>query len=81
MMKDSVVLLGHSPVARSIAERWRLGSRPDLKACVPRFELSGSQVALFRLVGQEWSLLSFLNPTDAIATSSNAPAPGDRIFP
>jgi hypothetical protein len=38
-----------------------------LKACLPRFELSGSQVALFKLDGLHWSFLSFLRPEDATA--------------
>ena len=56
---------GSEPDTRQVAIRWEIDwnkAPAGLKACLPRFELSGSQVALFKLVGQEWSLLSFLKP-------------------
>jgi hypothetical protein len=56
---------GSEPDTRQVGIRWEIDwnkAPAGLKACLPRFELSGSQVALFKLVGQEWSFLSFLNP-------------------
>ncbi|SPF51030.1 exported hypothetical protein [Candidatus Sulfopaludibacter sp. SbA4] len=61
---------GSEPDTRQAAIRWEIDwnkAPAGLKACLPRFELSGSQVALFKLVGQEWSFLSFLKPADATA--------------
>jgi hypothetical protein len=61
---------GSEPDTRQVAIRWEIDwnkAPAGLKACLPRFELSGSQVALFKLVGQEWSFLSFLNPADVTA--------------
>jgi hypothetical protein len=56
---------GSQPDVRQVTIRWEIDwnkAPAGLKACLPRFELSGSQVALFKLVGQEWSFLSFLKP-------------------
>ena len=61
---------GGQPDTRQAAIRWDIDwtkAPAGLKACLPRFELHGSQVALFKLDGQQWSLLSFLHPEDAAA--------------
>ena len=61
---------GSQPDMRQVAIRWALDwnkAPAGLKACLPRFELSGSQVALFKLSGPEWSFDSYLQPADAAA--------------
>ena len=58
---------GSQPDTRQVAIRWDIDwnkAPAGLKACLPRSELSGSQVALFKLTGQEWSFLSFLKPEE-----------------
>jgi len=75
---------GSQPDMRQVAIHWEMDwnkAPAGLKACLPRFELSGSEVALFKLVGQEWSLLSFLKPGDVIAPPPTTPAAADKIFP
>jgi len=62
---------GSQPDIRQVAIRWALDwnkAPAGLKACLPRFELSGSQVALFKLSGQEWSFDSYLQPGDPAAS-------------
>ena len=59
---------GSQPDMRQVQIRWEIDwdkAPAGLKACLPRFELSGSQVALFQLSGLEWRFLSFLKPADA----------------
>jgi hypothetical protein len=71
---------GSQPDMRQAAIRWDIDwnkAPAGLKACLPRFELSGSQVALFKLDGQQWSFLSFLRPEDAVAP----PPATDVAFP
>ena len=61
---------GSQPDMRQVAIRWEIdwdNAPAGLKACLPRFELSGSNVALFKLIGLQWSFLSFLKPADVIA--------------
>lgn len=61
---------GSDPDTRQVAIRWEIDwnkAPAGLKACFPRFELSGTQVALFKLAGQDWNFLSFLQPTDGSA--------------
>jgi hypothetical protein len=61
---------GSQPDTRQVAIRWDIDwnrAPAGMKACLPRFELSGSQVALFQLSGQEWNFLSFLKPADVVA--------------
>ena len=56
---------GTQPDLRQVTIRWDIDwakAPAALKACLPRFELSGTQVALFRLAGQEWRFESFLKP-------------------
>jgi hypothetical protein len=56
--------------ARQVAIHWEIDwdkAPAGVKACLPRFELSGSQVALFKLSGQQWGFLSFLKPEDLTA--------------
>src|SRR5262249_24520840 len=61
------IATGSQPDTRQVAIRWDIDwnkAPAALKACLPRSELSGSQVALFKLTGQEWSFLSFLKPEE-----------------
>jgi hypothetical protein len=61
---------GSQPDMRQAAIRWDIDwnkAPAKLKACLPRFELSGSQTAVFKVDGQQWSFLSFLRPEDAVA--------------
>ena len=70
---------GSQPDMRQVAIRWEIDwnkAPAGLKACLPRFELSGSQVALFKLSGQEWRFLSFVKPTDETAPPQAAARPG-----
>ena len=69
---------GSQPDMRQVAIRWELDwnkAPAGLKACLPRFELSGSQVALFKLSGQEWKVLSFLKPADVTPPPQAAARP------
>jgi hypothetical protein len=59
---------GSQPDTRQAAILWNIDwdkAPAGLKACFPRGELSGSQVALFKLDGLQWSLSSFLHPEEA----------------
>ena len=65
---------GSQPNIRQVEIHWELDwdkAPAEIKACVPKFELSGTQVALFKLAGIEWKFLSYLKPEDVIP----APAP------
>ena len=60
---------GSQPDMRQVTIRWEIDwakAPAGLKACLPRFELSGSQVALFQVAGPEWKFLSFLKPADVV---------------
>jgi hypothetical protein len=68
----------NQPDERQVAIRWEIDwnkAPAGLKACLPRYELSGSEVALFKLYGLEWSFLSFLKPGDVTAPSTDTPLP------
>ena len=70
--------VGSHPGERQVTIRWDLDwdkAPAGLKACVPRFEMTGSPVALFKLAGLEWKFVSFLKPGDP------APAPQAAIRP
>jgi hypothetical protein len=71
---------GSDPDTRQAAIHWEIDwnkAPAGLKACLPRFELSGSQVALFKPSGQQWNFLSFLKPGDVSAP----PQPADPTLP
>jgi len=58
---------GSQPGAKQVAFRWDIDwdkAPGDLKACIPRFELSGNQVALFQLDNNDWKFVSYLNPEE-----------------
>jgi hypothetical protein len=71
---------GSQPNTKNVAFRWDIDwekAPDDLKACLPRFELSGNQVALFQLDNNGWSFVSYLNPEEIQAPQppDGAPAP------
>ncbi|MGA2132634.1 MAG: hypothetical protein ABSH50_10100 [Bryobacteraceae bacterium] len=69
---------GGQPGSKNVAFRWDIDwdkAPDDLKACVPRFELSGNQVALFQLDNNNWKFVSYLNPEDIQAP----PDPGTPV--
>ena len=59
---------GTQPDTRNVELRWEVDwekTPTELKACVPKFELSGHEVALFKQFDREWKFLSYLKPEDA----------------
>ena len=69
---------GSQPDVRQVEIHWEIDwdkLPAELKACVPKFELSGSQVARFKQFGPEWRFLSYVKPEDVIAPPPAAPAP------
>jgi hypothetical protein len=75
---------GSQPDMRQAAIRWEIDwnkAPAALKACLPRFELSGSQVALFKVIGGEWSFVSFLKPTDVTAPTQATPGAAFPMLP
>ncbi len=67
---------GAQPNTKNVAFRWDIDwdkASEDLKACLPRFELSGNQVALFQWDNTAWRFVSYLTPEDIL----NQPAPPD----
>jgi hypothetical protein len=71
-----------SPDMRQVAFHWEIDwnkAPAEMKACLPRFELSGSQAALFKLDGQLWTLASFLKPGEVPAAPTTDG--GGKVFP
>ena len=69
---------GSQPDVRQVEIHWAIDwdkIPAEIRACVPKFELSGSQVARFKQVGPEWRFLSYIKPEDVIAPPQSAPAP------
>jgi hypothetical protein len=70
---------GSQPDTRNVELHWEIDwdkASAELKACVPKFELSGREVALFKLVGQDWKFLGYLKPEDVTSPDgTNPPAP------
>ncbi|PWT98303.1 MAG: hypothetical protein C5B51_29595 [Terriglobia bacterium] len=66
---------GSEADSRQVAIHWEIDwnkAPASLTACLPRFELSGSQVGLFKLSGQQWSFISLLKPADVTAPTQAA---------
>jgi len=64
------------PDSRIVELRWEIDwdrAPADLKACLPKFELSGHEVALFKLNGPDWRFVSYLKPEDASAAQGVTP--------
>jgi hypothetical protein len=73
---------GSQPNIRQVEIHWEIDwdkAPAELKACVPKFELSGTQVALFKLMGQEWGFLSYFKPEEVIAPPPDATQSLDKI--
>ena len=67
---------GAEPDTRRVEFRWEIDwdkTPAELKACVPKFEMSGNLVGLFKLYGLEWRFLSYSKPDDASAPQGAAP--------
>ncbi len=65
---------GSQPDSKRVAFRWDIDwdrAPEDLKTCIPRFELSGNDIAVFELRDRNWTFTSYANPEDV------PPAPGD----
>ena len=55
---------GSQPGTKNVAFRWDIDwdkASGDMKACIPRFELSGNEVASFQLDNNSWRFVSYLN--------------------
>jgi hypothetical protein len=60
---------GTQPENRNVELRWEVDwekAPAELKACVPKFELSGHEVGIFSQNDTGWKLLSYLKPEDAV---------------
>ena len=71
---------GSQPGTKQVGFRWDIDwdrAPDDLKACIPRFELSGTEVALFQLDNNNWRFVSYLNPEEIVAP----PAPDGSAAP
>jgi len=68
---DITSIADGGPVNRRVGLHWEIDwdkASEDVKACLPRFELAGTEVANFELVnGQEWRFASYLSPADVQA--------------
>jgi|SRR5215469_7682359 len=67
-----------NPDTRQVAIRWDIDwnkAPAGLKACLPRFELTGKQVALFKLFGQDWRFVSLQTPADGNAPVQSSAGP------
>lgn len=56
---------GTQPDTKNVLFRWDIDwdkAPADLKACIPRFELSGNQVAVFQLDNNNWKFASYQSP-------------------
>ncbi|MGA3039979.1 MAG: hypothetical protein ABSF54_04215, partial [Bryobacteraceae bacterium] len=70
---------GSQPGTKNVAFRWDIDwdkAPEEMKACIPRFELSGHEVALFQLDDtNNWKFVSYLNPEDIQATPQDGGTP------
>jgi hypothetical protein len=71
---------GAQPGTKYVAFRWDIDwdhAPEPLKECVPRFELSGKETALFQLDNNTfWQFISYLNPEDMQLPPPDPGAPG-----
>jgi hypothetical protein len=73
---------GSQPDIRQVEIHWEIDwdkAPAELKACVPKFELAGTQVARFKLFGLEWRFLSYIKPEDVTAPPADAAPSLDKI--
>jgi len=62
--------------SRKVEFHWEIDwdkAPPDLKLCLPKFELAGSLVGLFKLDGQQWRFVSYSKP-ESPGSQGNSPA-------
>ena len=67
---------GADPGTGNVEFHWEIDwdkAPAELKACVPKFEMSGNLVGLFRLYGLEWKLISYSKPEDVSAPGQSPP--------
>jgi hypothetical protein len=72
---------GPDPDTRRVDFHWEIDwdkAPSDLKACLPKFELAGSLVGLFKISGLEWRFVSYAKPEDLPAPQGAAP-PVDKV--
>lgn len=65
---------GSQPNSKNVAFRWDIDwdkASDALKACVPRFEMSGNEVAVFQLDNNAWRFVSYLNPDEIPASAAH----------
>lgn len=77
---------GAQPNTKNVAFRWDIDwdkVSEEIKACMPRFELSGKETALFQLDATGWKFQSYLNPEDIQLQqdAGGAPAPPPVAVP
>lgn len=68
---------GTDPDTRKVEFHWEIDwnkAPAELKVCLPKFELAGYEVGLFKLYGQEWRFVSYSKPEDSPAAQAAAPA-------
>ena len=71
-----------TPDIRQVEIHWQLDwdkAPAEVKACVPKFELSGEQMALFKLFDLEWRFLSYIKPEDVTAPPQGTAVPLDKV--
>jgi hypothetical protein len=73
---------GAQPDTRYVAFRWDMDwdkAPQGLKACVPRFELSGTRTAVFELHGTQWRFTGYLHSEQAPATQPGSTPVFDKF--
>jgi|SRR5579863_2110440 len=67
---------GSQPDTRYVDVQWEIDwskAPAELKTCVPKFELAGHEVALFKLEGRDWKLASYVKPEDVPPPQTTVP--------
>jgi hypothetical protein len=73
---------GNDPDTRRVEFHWQIDwdkAAAELKACVPKFEMAGNLVGLFKLNGVEWSFVSYSKPEESPQPPA-APAAPEKPF-
>jgi hypothetical protein len=61
---------GAQPNAKLVAFKWSLDwdkAAPEMKTCMPQFELAGKQIAQFELAEMNWRFVTYVRPEDVPA--------------
>jgi hypothetical protein len=61
---------GSQPNTKRVTFRWDIDwdkAPAEMNACLPKFEMSGYQIALFELTDGKWRLVSYLRPEEVPA--------------